>query len=80
MVKIGEAKPRTRTQIMGDIARRRAWTWKAYLPSSLTVTNCVVAYPQGNSAFRQKYLWPFYMVTAGSSDGRAATLFVPLDW
>ena len=65
---------------MADTARGRAWTWNATLSSSLTVTNCEIAYPQGSSEFHQKFVWPFYLVTASGSDGRAATLFVHLDW
>jgi hypothetical protein len=61
MEKAGEARPKTSKDIMRDIRKRKAWTWHQSVPSSLTVTNCVLAYPQGNSWLNQDYVWPFYM-------------------
>jgi hypothetical protein len=78
--KAGEAKPKSSKEIMRDITRRNAWTWHQNVPSSITVTNCVLAYPQGNSWLNQKSVWPFYMVTGTDSEGRGVTVFVPLDY
>ena len=78
MVKVGEARPKTSKEIMSDIDRGRAWTWRANVPSSLSISNCAVAYPQGNSEFHQEYVWPFYMLA--SPDGGGTTLYAPLDW
>jgi hypothetical protein len=80
MKKAGEAKPKTSKDIMRDLLQRNAWTWHELVPSSLTITNCVLAYPQGNSLLYQPHVWPFYMVTGTNAGGRATTLFVPLEW
>jgi hypothetical protein len=79
MTNAGTAKPKTSRQILRDIEKANAWTWHGTLPSSITITNCVLAYPQGNSGLGQQYVWPFYRVM-GASSGRTVTLFVPLEW
>jgi hypothetical protein len=76
------AKTLSSRQIIDAVRRGKAWTFRATLPASLTVTNCAVAYPQGNSSYRQKYLWPVYRVTGfGGADGLTNTfsILVPLD-
>src|SRR6266540_1389048 len=78
MKKAGEAKPKSSKDIMRDLRKRNAWTWHQSAPTSMTVTNCVLAYPQGNSWLDQDYVWPFFMVTGTNNDGRATTLYVPL--
>ena len=80
MEKTGQAKPKTSKEIMRDIRNRKAWTWHQTVPSSVTITNCVLAYPQGNSWLNQDYVWPFYMLTGIASEGRTITLYVPLEW
>jgi hypothetical protein len=80
LVKAGEAKPKASKEIMKDIAKRNAWTWHQRVPSRVTVTECVLVYPQGNSWLHQEYVWPFYMLTATGSDGQTLTLYVPLEW
>lgn len=77
--KAGEAKPKTSREILRDLKNRNAWTWHETIPTDLTITNCVLAYPQGNSFLNQKYLWPFYRLI-GSAKGNAVTLFVPLEY
>jgi len=79
LVEAGEAKPKSSKQIIRDISRRNAWTWHRTVPSSVTITNCALAYPQGNSWLNQKSVWPFYMVTGTNSEGGSVTLFVPLE-
>lgn len=76
----GQAKPKSREQIIKDIKAGRCWTWYQKSPRSLTVTNCELAYPQGNSGTYQPYVWPFYMVTGTSEEGRPVTLFVSAKW
>jgi hypothetical protein len=80
LVTAGQAKPKTSKEIKRDIRSRNAWTWRQTVPSSLTVTDCALAYPQGNSWLDQKFVWPFYMVTGTNSEGIGMTLFVPLEW
>lgn len=80
MVKAGETRPKTSNEIMRDVRSRNAWTWHQTLPSSITVTNCVLAYPQGNSWLNQNHVWPFYMLTGTASQGHPVTLYVPLEW
>ena len=72
----GQAKPKSSKQIVKDIKAGRCWTWHQHVPESLTVTNCELAYPQGNSMTHQDYVWPFYMVTGIGPDQRRVTLFV----
>ncbi len=80
MVKAGEAKPKTSKEIMRDVRNGNAWTWHQTVPPSITVTNCVLAYPQGNSWLNQNHVWPFYMLTGTGSEGHPVTLYVPLEW
>jgi len=80
MQKAAEAKPKTSKQVTRDLRNGNAWTWKQYVPTTLTITNCVLAYPQGNSWLYQEHVWPFYMLTGVSSGGAAVTLYVPLEW
>ena len=80
MEKAGEAQPKTSKDIMRDLRNRNAWTWHQGVPTSLTVTNCVLAYPQGNSWLNQDYVWPFYMVTGTNIEGHTTTFYVPLEW
>lgn len=73
----GTVKSRSSKQITEAIKQGKAWTFRATLPDQLTITNCAIAYPQGNSSYRQKYLWPVYRATGfGMLDGRANTLTV----
>ena len=76
----GNLDTKTSKEIMRDVRNRKAWTWHQTVPSSITITNCVLAYPQGNSWLNQKHVWPFYMLTGTDSGGRTATLYVPLEW
>ena len=80
LVRAGEAKAKTSEQIIKDLANGNVWTWHQRVPSRATVTSCVLAYPLGNSWLHQEYVWPFHMLTATGSDGRAVTLYVPLEW
>jgi len=76
------AKSMSTKEIIHSLRRGRAWTFRATLPDSLTITNCAVAYPQGNSSYQQKYLWPVYRVTGfGTADGITNTysLLIPTD-
>lgn len=77
------AKALSSQQIIDRIHHGKAWTFRATLPDSLTVTNCGLAYPQGNSSYRQKYLWPVYRVTGfGTTDVHTNTfsILVPLEF
>ena len=76
----GQAKPKSRQDIIKDIKAGRFWTWHQKIPGSLTVTHCELTYPQGNSGTYQRYVWPFYMVTGTAQEGRVVTLFVPAKW
>lgn len=80
MSRAGQAKPKSSKEVIRDIQQGRAWTWHQNIPTSVTVTDCVLAYPQGNSWLQQEYVWPFYMLTATGSDGRTVTLYVSLEW
>lgn len=80
LLEVGVAKPKSSRQVIRDISNRNAWTWSRTVPSSLSITNCVLAYPQGNSWLYQKHVWPFYMLTGTNSEGGSVTLFVPLEW
>lgn len=80
LVKAREAKSKTSKEVIKDVAKGNAWTWHQRVPARLTVTDCVLAYPQGNSWLHQEYVWPFYMLTATGADGREVTLYVPLEW
>lgn len=75
-----QAKPRSRQDIIKDIKAGRFWTWQQKVPRALTVTNCELAYPQGNSGTYQPYVWPFYMVSATGKEGGTVTLFLPAKW
>lgn len=79
MEKAGAARPKGSQQIVREIEAGKAWTWFGNVPSSLTITNCVLAYPQGNSSLGQQHVWPFYRLI-GAGGGHAVTLFVPLEW
>jgi hypothetical protein len=80
MQKAGEGTPKTSKTIIRDLRNRNAWTWHQDVPDSVTITNCVLAYPQGNSWLYQEHVWPFYMVTGVSPNGKTVTLYVPLEW
>jgi hypothetical protein len=80
---VGQARPRSRVGIISALNARNAWSWNGSMPEKLTVTNCMVVYPQGNGSMRQEYLWPFYAVAGTSTQGgqtNAVTLYVPLEW
>lgn len=76
----GLAKSKSRQELIKDIKAGRCWTWHQKVPRYLTVTNCELAYPQGNSGTYQPYVWPFYMVTGTGEEGRPVTLFVSAKW
>lgn len=80
LLNAGEAKPKTSQEVMKDVGSGKAWTWHQELPSRLTVTDCVLAYPQGNSWLHQEYVWPFFMLTAAGPGGRNVVLYIPLEW
>lgn len=79
---VAAARPMSPAQITDTLKRGKAWTFRTRLPQSLTITNCVVAYPQANSSYRQKFVWPVYSLTGfGSLDSQTNTfsLFIPMD-
>lgn len=78
----GTANSMGAKQLVARLEHGKAWTFRPRLPETLTVTNCAVAYPQGNSSYPQKYLWPVYRVTGfgASTDGtQTYSLFIPTD-
>jgi hypothetical protein len=80
LTKAGEAKAKSTADVIQNIRKGTAWTWHQTVRSPITVTDCVLAYPQANSFLHQEYLWPFYRVSATDVDGRTVTLYVPLEW
>jgi hypothetical protein len=80
LTKVGEAKPMTAKNILRAIHQAKSFCWLETVPHSLIVTNCSLAYPQGNSFLFQDHLWPFYMLTCKSDNRGGITLFVPTEW
>jgi len=80
LTRIGEARSKTRKELLLDLKDKKAWTWHERMTRSVVITNCALAYPQGNSWLDQKSVAPFYMLTGTDADGRAVTLYVPLEW
>lgn len=76
----GIAEPKSQEQIIRDLEVRNAFTWHQSVPSTLTITNCVLAYPQGNSWLDQKHVWPFYLISGVGARDEAVTLYVPVRW
>jgi hypothetical protein len=79
---LASVKAMSSKQLIDTIKRGKAWTFRGTLPDSLTITNCAVAYPQGNSSYRQKYLWPVYRVTGfgATQDGtNTFSLLIPVN-
>lgn len=80
---VGKANPLSKKEVIKQLEQGKAWTWLAMPPQSITVTNCILVYPQGNHLLRQNYLYPFYKVTGFSvSEGEtnSASFLVPLSW
>lgn len=79
---VASAKAMSSKQIIDSIRHGKAWTFRASFPDVLTITNCGVAYPQGNSSYRQMYLWPVYRATGfGTVQGAVGTftLLIPVN-
>jgi hypothetical protein len=80
---MGAAKPMSSKEIGSALQRGRGWTFRQFIPATLTVTNCAVVYPQGNSSYQQKYVWPAYVVTGFGDAGEGTntfSFFVPISW
>lgn len=83
MKEVGQAKPLTKKEVIKALEKGRGWTLRQFLPPNLTVTNCALVYPQGNSDLKQAYVWPFYGVTGFSiqkGQTNAVNIYVPLSW
>jgi hypothetical protein len=77
----GYASPMLSKDIVRALRQAKAWTFGQALPEFLTITNCTVAYPQGNSSYRQRFVWPVYRVVGfGRVEGQtnAFSFFIPL--
>jgi hypothetical protein len=80
---VGTAKPLSSKEIVSALQRGRGRTFRQFIPETLTVTNCAVVYPQGNSSYQQKYVWPAYAVTGFGDAGEGTntfSVFVPSTW
>jgi len=77
---VGHARPKSRRELMEDVKVGRCWTYYQNVPRSLTINNCEIVYPQGNSGTHQMFVWPFYMLTGVGDEGRPVTLFVAAKW
>jgi hypothetical protein len=80
---VGEARPQTRNDVIRALRAGKAYSFRELVPSSVTVTNCELVYPQGTTTTRQTHLWPFYALTGIAVEAgvtNAVSLYVPLDW
>jgi hypothetical protein len=73
--RVASAKPMASKEIIRALERGRGWTYRQSLPETLTVTNCTIVYPQGNSSYQQKYVWPTYAVTGFGDAGDGTNTF-----
>ena len=79
---VGTIKSLTAGQIQNAFERGRVWTYRNNIPETLTITNCTLVYPQGNSSYSQKYVWPVYALTGfgNTSEGiKTFSFFLPLN-
>jgi hypothetical protein len=79
---VGSAKPMTRKQVISQLEGGKVRSFEPG-PNNLTVTNCLLAYPQHNGDHKQEFVWPFYQVRGFSVDKggtNAVSLVLPLDW
>jgi hypothetical protein len=80
---VAEVMPRTRNEVIRALKTGNAYSFRELVPSSVTVTNCEVVYPQGNTTTRQTHLWPFYALTGFVVEGggtNTVSLYVAPDW
>jgi hypothetical protein len=77
----GFEKALSSREIVDRFAKGEARTAQMFLPESLTITNCVIVYPQGSTLLRQQFLRPTYRLTgfdAMSDKQNTFSFFVPV--
>ncbi|MGH7977101.1 MAG: hypothetical protein ACREC8_10610 [Limisphaerales bacterium] len=74
---IGSALPKTSKELTRMLKRGDGRSFHSLVPSSLTITNCILVYPEANSATKQDFLWPFYALSAVSvQDGETNSFYI----
>jgi len=74
---IGNAPAKTAKELVAMLKRGEGNSFCSTIPTSLTVTNCTLVYPQANSMTKQDFLWPFYSLACVSvENGETNSFFI----
>lgn len=74
---VGSAKPKTTKELIRLLEHGEGRSFHGEIPTSVTITNCSLVYPEANSATRQDFLWPFYALSIVSvQDGETNSFFI----
>jgi len=78
---IGQASPKSSKQLIAMLKKGDGRTFRQSVPSAVTITDCVLVYPEANSITKQNILWPVYALNGFAvEDGEtnAVHIYEPL--
>lgn len=63
---VGEVSPKSSKELIQMLKIGQGRSFHDGIPTTLTITNCSLVYPEANPTTKQDFLWPFYALSAVS--------------